>query len=226
MAESRSASSAPSASSTASSLPPFSLTAASRFDLSQYSGRVQHFFNITDPRTLFYSNDKILSAKALLDAYKQGTLPPNVNDQILWDARKTCDSSLHPDTGNPIFPLFRFSAFAPANIPIAALLLYPTSNPYFIMFGQFVNQTYNVCVNYANRNASSEMSTSTLLTAYAAAVTASGGMALGFGRIAKMLTAKNPSPSPLMVAMQRAGVPYLALVGAGIVNLLSSAKLS
>lgn len=75
-----------------------------------------------------------------------------------------CDSVLHPDTGKPIFPLFRFSAFAPANIPIAAMLLYPSSNPVFVMTAQFINQTYNVCVNYANRNASSEMPMSTLLT--------------------------------------------------------------
>ncbi|EGD76799.1 sideroflexin 5 [Salpingoeca rosetta] len=203
------------------SMPPFSLAAPSRFDLSTYLGRVKHFYNTTDPSTLLYSKSKIMEAKALMESFKHGTVDPSVTNTQLWKARKLCDSALHPDTGELIFPLFRFSAFAPANIPIAAMLLYPTANPYFIITAQFINQTYNVCVNYANRNASSNMSTSTLLTAYGAAVTSSCGLALGFGKISRMLAARaGGSPSPLMVAAQRAVVPYLAVVGAGIVNLL------
>ena len=117
-----------------------------------------------------------------MDSFKNGTMEPGVTTSQLWYARKLCDSALHPDTGEFIFPLFRFSAFAPANVPIAAMLLYPTSSPLFVITAQFINQTYNVCVNYANRNASSEMSTQTLLTAYGAAVTSSCALALGFGK--------------------------------------------
>jgi hypothetical protein len=42
--------------------------------------------------------------------------------------------------------------------------MYPTSSIAVMAGGQWLNQTFNVAVNYANRNASSEMSMKTLGT--------------------------------------------------------------
>lgn len=66
-------------------------------------------------------------------------------------------SNLHPETGNPVFPTFRWSAFAPMNIPIIILLaiLPPTTMNQVI--GQSLNQTLNFGVNVANASASNTM---------------------------------------------------------------------
>ena len=42
--------------------------------------------------------------------------------------------------------------------------MYPTTSMAVMAGGQWLNQTFNVAVNYANRNASSEMSMKTLGT--------------------------------------------------------------
>eukprot|EP00056_Hartaetosiga_gracilis_P009382 m.134381 g.134381 ORF g.134381 m.134381 type:complete len:329 (-) comp13114_c1_seq2:1308-2294(-) len=194
--------------------PPFSMDQRSRFDLSTYVGRVKHFYEITDPRTLLKSSPQIEQARDLIQAFKDGK-DVGVPNAELWKAKALCDSALHPDTGEEVARPWRFSAFGPVNVPIAAMLLFPSTNPLFVLGSQFINQTYNVLVNYNNRNASSHMSLQTLATAYGAAVTASGGIAIGLGKLAS----KIKSNTPLMVAMKRAVVPYIALVCAGVVNL-------
>ncbi len=67
------------------------------------------------------------------------------------------------DFDTPIFAPARFSAFAPANVAILAILLYPSNHPAIVLGGQVINQSYNVLVNYANRSASGAMSTSALV---------------------------------------------------------------
>jgi hypothetical protein len=91
-----------------------------------------------------------------------GTLPQGVTDEQLWQARKVKESIIHPDFNKPIPAIGRMSMFAPANIPICTLLIWPTNNPAIIIGGQVINQTYNVICNYSNRSASGEMSNSLL----------------------------------------------------------------
>jgi len=49
------------------------------------------------------------------------------------------------------------------------------------VFWQWINQTYNICLNHANRNASNALSNQELAVTYGAAVSASCGVALGLG---------------------------------------------
>ena len=53
--------------------PPFSLTAP-RFDQSTYLGRIRHFVEVTDCRTLLTTEKELQSALDLLDKYKTGLL--------------------------------------------------------------------------------------------------------------------------------------------------------
>jgi len=46
---------------------------APNYDQSTYIGRVKHFFEITNPFTVFLSKKKLLQAKELLDQYKYDT---------------------------------------------------------------------------------------------------------------------------------------------------------
>lgn len=56
-----------------------------------------------------------------------GSLPDGVTDADLWYARKVKESMVHPDTGEVLFPAWRFSAFAPANVGIVGLMLLPST---------------------------------------------------------------------------------------------------
>lgn len=101
-------------------------------------------------------------AKSLLQAHASHQLPPATTTRDLWRARELCQATFHPDTGEKVFAPLRFSCFAICNVPIVAALMYPTATPLGVAAAQFANQSFNVAVNYANRNASSEMSMKTL----------------------------------------------------------------
>ena len=64
-------------------------------------------------------------------------------------------TAVHPDTKEFIPWAMRFSSFIPMNIPIAFGFLFTAPTPFNTIFFQWLNQTYNASLNYANRNASS-----------------------------------------------------------------------
>lgn len=68
-----------------------------------------------------------------------------------------CDSTLHPDTGKPIFLPFRMSCFVPTNMLVAAGMLMPNPTVKSIIFWQWANQSINVAFNSANSNKTTEM---------------------------------------------------------------------
>ena len=43
----------------------------------------------------------------------------------LWSAKKIVDSTLHPDTGEPVFLPFRMSCFVLSNLVVTAGMLTP-----------------------------------------------------------------------------------------------------
>lgn len=95
-----------------SSHPRFQL-GKSKYDLNTYTGRVRHFFNLIDPRTLLVSDAELQESKALLDNYRRGILTPVVTDEQLWKAQKIVQSIVHPDTGEKIPMPFRMSGYVP-----------------------------------------------------------------------------------------------------------------
>jgi tricarboxylate carrier len=190
---------------------------SSEYDQSTYSGRFRHFLDLINPLTLFTSDAELNSAKALLDTHASALNPPSVEKdpgyhRSLWDAKKVRDAVVHPDTKEKIPVPFRMSAFVPMNMPIVFGML--TANPANIastIFWQWINQSYNVCVNYANRNASNSMPPEKIAQAYGAAVVASGGIAVGLGEMTKRF-ASFKSISKF--------VPFFAVASAGALNVL------
>ncbi|CAO2605647.1 SFXN5 [Lemmus lemmus] len=123
--------------------PPFQL-GKPRFQQTSFYGRFRHFLDIIDPRTLFVSERRLREAVQLLEDYKHGTLRPGVtNEQAI----------LHPDTNEKIFMPFRMSGYIPFGTPIVVGLLLPNQTLASTVFWQWLNQSHNACVNYANRNA-------------------------------------------------------------------------
>lgn len=76
------------------------------------------------------------------------------------------------------------------------------------VFWQWANQTYNVCVNYANRNASNALSYQQIGTAYVGAVVSSCSIAVGLRHAAQRLE------RPLL----RSFIPFVAVATAGAIN--------
>ncbi|XP_059973532.1 sideroflexin-5 isoform X3 [Mesoplodon densirostris] len=146
------AAAAASAANASTDAPPFQL-GKPRFQQTSFYGRFRHFLDIIDPRTLFVTERRLREAVQLLEDYKHGTLRPGVTNEQLWSAQKIKQAILHPDTNEKIFMPFRMSGYIPFGTPIVVGLLLPNQTLASTVFWQWLNQSHNACVNYANRNA-------------------------------------------------------------------------
>lgn len=124
------------------------------------------------------------------------------------------DSSIHPDTKEPVPLPFRMSAFVPTNLIICAGMLLPNPSLPSIIGWQWANQTLNVCVNYSNANKSIAMSNSEIATAYLSATCTSVGLAVGLNRLVPKLGFLSPGARQLTARF----VPFVAVASAGCVN--------
>jgi tricarboxylate carrier len=136
-------------------------------------------------------------------------VPAHVTEAQLWRAQQIRDSMQHPQTGEVIPAIARMSAFMPVNIVLCYGLLLPQVSVASTVFWQWLNQSYNLLVNHANRNASNEMSLKQMGLAYGAAVGASCSIAVGMGQLVK----RGLVPRALSHV-----VPYTAVASAGVVN--------
>ena len=204
----------------AQEVPAFSRDAP-RYDMSTFTGRMLHFYSVNDPRTLMFSDADAKAAERLLRLHEKGEVPEGTTDADLWHARRVLESSLHPDTGEPIFPLFRFSAFVPVNMVIVTATITPAVISSFpaTAFVHFLNQTYNAAINYANRNASNPVPTARLAEGYAGAVVTS----LSIGMLSTAATkrvAARAGGGGSAAAVIRSTLPFLATALAGASNVL------
>lgn len=74
-------------------------------------------------RTLFTSASQLNNSINLLTNYKHGKIQ-EMNPE-LWQAKKIVDSTLHPDTGNPVLLPFRMSCYVFSNLVVTAGMLIP-----------------------------------------------------------------------------------------------------
>uniref|UniRef100_A0A8C9A4V6 Sideroflexin 5 n=1 Tax=Prolemur simus TaxID=1328070 RepID=A0A8C9A4V6_PROSS len=133
-----------------------------------FYGRFRHFLDIIDPRTLFVTERRLREAVQLLEDYKNGTLRPGVtNEQAI----------LHPDTNEKIFMPFRMSGYIPFGTPIVSVTI-PSLTSLSVAF-QWLNQSHNACVNYANRNATKPSPASKFIQGYLGAVISAVSIAVG-----------------------------------------------
>ncbi|KAL9611060.1 MAG: hypothetical protein Q9167_004272 [Letrouitia subvulpina] len=185
---------------------------ASEYDLDTYWGRVKQSAQITDPRTLFVSNAGLEHAKRLVSSYKQGQAKSMTPE--IWQAKKVVDSTLHPDTGLPVFLPLRMSCFVISNLVVTAGMLTPGLQTTGTLLWQITNQSLNVAINSANANKSTPLSAPTLAKSYLLAVSASCSVALGLNAIVPRV--KRLSPGAKMVLTRL--VPFAAVASAGALN--------
>ncbi|XP_008324736.1 sideroflexin-5b [Cynoglossus semilaevis] len=198
---------------TAAACPVFQL-GRSRYDQGSFLGRLRHFVDIIDPSTLFVSETRLKESVKLLDDYKRGILPTGVSDLQLWEAQKIKQAIIHPDTGEKIFMPFRMSGYVPFGTPIVIGLLLPNQTVVSTIIWQWLNQSHNACVNYANRNATKPTPTSRFIQGYVGAVTSAVSIAVGLN----MLIQKANSLSPTTRMIIQRLVPFPAVASANICN--------
>nr|XP_006013348.2 PREDICTED: sideroflexin-5 [Latimeria chalumnae] len=186
--------------------PPFKL-GEPRFDQATFYGRLRHYLDIIDPRTLFTTENRLREVVKLLEDYKHGTLPPGVTDKQLWEAQKIKQAIIHPDSNEKILMPFRMSGYIPFGTPIVVGLLLPNQTLASTVFWQWLNQSHNACVNYANRNATKPTPTSKFIQGYLGAVTSAVSIAVGLNLL--VWKAKRFSPATQLL-IQRF-VPFPAV---------------
>ncbi|KAL9023328.1 MAG: hypothetical protein Q9180_008279 [Flavoplaca navasiana] len=185
---------------------------ASRYNLDTYWGRVRQSADLADPRTLFVSSAGLESAKSLVSSYKLRHVQSMTPE--LWKAKKVVDSTLHPDTGQPVFLPFRMSCFVISNLIVTAGMLTPGLQTTGTLLWQITNQSLNVAINSANANKSTALSTSTLIQSYFLAVSASCSVALGLNSLVPRVKRISPGARTILTRL----VPFAAVASAGALN--------
>ncbi|XP_072335683.1 sideroflexin-2 [Scyliorhinus torazame] len=181
---------------------------APRWDQTTFVGRLKHFFNVTDPRTVVVSNANLDKAKHLVDSCRAGTVPPGTTEEQLHYAKKLYDSAFHPDSGERMNLIGRMSFQVPGGMAITGFMLQFYRTVPAVVFWQWVNQSFNALVNYTNRNAASPISTKQIGVAYFTATSAALATAVGLN----LYTKKAP---PLLARW----VPFVAVAAANCVNI-------
>ena len=192
----------------AEAVPPFD-PKGSRYDQTTYAGRLRRFRDMTDPRMLLVSDERLAQAQALLDDHANGRAPVGTTDAGLWEAKHIKDAIIHPVTGEKMFILGRMSAFVPVNTPVTVGMIL-ANTPAQTVFWQWINQSCNVMCNYVNRSGATVDKTQ-VAQAYALAVGVSCSIALGARRLVQT--------GPPWVKRLGIAVPYAAVVSAGASNL-------
>ncbi|XP_060938490.1 sideroflexin-5a isoform X2 [Limanda limanda] len=165
----------------------------SRFNQNTLFGRFRHFLDVIDPSTLFVTERRLQECVALLDRFKQGTLPPGVTDAQLWKAQKVKQAIIHPDTGEKILMPFRMSGYIPFGTPVVVGLLLPNQTLASTIFWQSLNQSHNACVNFCNRNASKPAPASRFVLGFLGAVTSAVSIAVGLNLLLQKANGFSPT---------------------------------
>ncbi|XP_016804260.1 sideroflexin-5 isoform X7 [Pan troglodytes] len=184
--------------------------------ITSFYGRFRHFLDIIDPRTLFVTERRLREAVQLLEDYKHGTLRPGVTNEQLWSAQKIKQAILHPDTNEKIFMPFRMSGYIPFGTPIVVGLLLPNQTLASTVFWQWLNQSHNACVNYANRNATKPSPASKFIQGYLGAVISAVSIAVGLNVLVQKANKFTPATRLLIQRF----VPFPAVASANICNVV------
>uniref|UniRef100_A0A8B9V957 Sideroflexin 5 n=1 Tax=Anas zonorhyncha TaxID=75864 RepID=A0A8B9V957_9AVES len=134
----------------------------------------------------------------------------------LWAAQKIKQAIIHPDTNETIFMPFRMSGYIPFGTPIVVGLLLPNQTLASTVFWQWLNQSHNACVNYANRNATKPSPTSKFIQGYLGAVISAVSIAVGLNVLVQRANKFTPATRLLIQRF----VPFPAVASANICNVV------
>uniref|UniRef100_F7DWX5 Sideroflexin 5 n=1 Tax=Xenopus tropicalis TaxID=8364 RepID=F7DWX5_XENTR len=169
-----------------------------------------HILYLSEWQTIIKS--RLKEAIQLLEDYKHGTLPPGITNKELWGAQKIKQAIIHPDTNEKIFMPFRMSG---KGYLVVGLLL-PNQTLASTVFWQWLNQSHNAGVNYANRNATKPSPTSKFILGYTGAVISAVSIAVGLNILVQRANKFTPSTRLLIQRF----VPFPAVASANVCNVV------
>ncbi|KAB8079397.1 Tricarboxylate/iron carrier [Aspergillus leporis] len=178
---------------------------AQEYDLSTYLGRVRQCVDLSGPSA------RLHHPKDDLTKYRLGQIQ-NMTPE-LWEAKNIVDSTLHPDTGEPVLLPFRMSCYVFSNLIVTAGILILEMKWKGTLARQIANQSLNMAINSANANKSTPLSTAGMIKSYLMAVSASCSVALGLNSVPQL---KSVSPSTKL-ALGRLD-PFTAVASADALN--------
>ncbi|XP_021118128.1 sideroflexin-5 isoform X5 [Heterocephalus glaber] len=111
---------------------------------------------------------------------------------------------------------FRMSGYIPFGTPIVVGLLLPNQTLASTVFWQWLNQSHNACVNYANRNATKPSPASKFIQGYLGAVISAVSIAVGLN----VLVQKANKFTPATRLLVQRFVPFPAVASANICNVV------
>lgn len=186
-------------------LVPFRLSVP-EYDQSTYMGRFKHLLKVQNPYYTFLTSKQIKKAQIIIAEQEalERTLDKksmmyisSEKAKLLRRSQYEVASSVHPDTKEILAPYQRFSSYSVMNIPILFGMILMKQTPATIVFWQWINQTYNAIMNYANRNASSSLDMKGLGISYSAAVVSSISIGLGMRKLLTPFTRTVTGPGLL-----------------------------
>ena len=188
----------------------YKIEAKSKFNLDTYSGRLMHFFKLTNPFNFFISDKEIYEKKKYLEEYtnkiirSKQIINNNLNQPItdlnnktvsdnyfllskeeydkLWDARYLVDSTFNPETKEKIPKPFRVNSFTASNVPIIIGLIVLPVTKFNLLFFNVLNQSYNAALNYYNGSKTDE-NNKQLMISFMLAISSSLAAAFIFKRV-------------------------------------------
>ena len=133
-----------------------------------------------------------------------------MNVEVFKRASTLYQSAFHPDTGELQNFVGRMSFQVPGGMLLTgAMMAFYKSTP-AVLFWQWANQSFNAMVNYTNRSASSELTTTQIGVSYSSATTAALTTALGL---------KHLLTGSVRFAFLQRYVPFMAVAAANVVNI-------
>nr|XP_028600385.1 sideroflexin-5 isoform X2 [Podarcis muralis] len=113
-------------------------------------------------------------------------------------------------------PTKRMSGYIPFGTPIVVGLLLPNQTLASTVFWQWLNQSHNACVNYANRNATKPSPASKFIQGYLGAVISAVSIAVGLNVLIQKANQFTPATRLLIQRF----VPFPAVASANICNVV------
>jgi hypothetical protein len=205
--------------------PPFSPD-AERFDTRTFGGRALNFMNmLCDLRTLLLPASECERYKAILaEAAAHPGSKERPSDAELWHAKKVVEAMSHPDTGEVIFAPFRFTGYAPVNLSIAIGMISAAKGTLLATaFWQWFNQSYNVCINHANRPGGGGGGLESIDSGMLASYFAATASAMSLGLAGQVLGARIKGGG--LAKLVPYTVPFLSVAVGGVVNLVCTRHL-
>ncbi|EGR28399.1 tricarboxylate carrier family protein, putative, partial [Ichthyophthirius multifiliis] len=190
----------------------------SAFDLHTYKGRLQHFNMMLFPSNFFHYNQTIKDYQNTLKKIETDpSLQKQYSNQKLWEMKYVILSNTHPQTKECISIPFRTSGFIITNTPISFLLAVLPPTPINQIMSQTINQTFNFCFNYSNRNLSNIYNYKEMTFSYLCAITVAISSSLGTAAISRRITF-NKFAQKIVLSIS----PYIGVALASSFNLFFS----